>query len=590
MQSTQGRSSFMFLTRFLRPYGRIVFLTVLFLCMAAATILFFGQGLKVLVDQGFSTTNPDFLNQAFISLLVLVALLSFASFARSYLSSWLGEKISNDIKTFVFQNLLSRSPDFYQKHSVGMLQSQLHSDTQMIQVLLGGSASTGLRSVIQFMGAMVMLFISNMTLASLACLIMPMTLLPLVVFGRKVRQTAKIAQEADGLVAEYSNESMTAVQTLQAYGRQAESLEKFTRLSRDALGKANKRILAQSCLSTAVIFLVFAAVSGLMWYGGHDVISGQITSGELISFIFYAVLAAGSINSLSQVFGDWQRAMAACSRLEDLTYEPVCGQVDTIALPAQAVGQITFQNVDFSYPGARNEPVLSHFNLRIERGETVALVGASGAGKSTVFNLLMGFYNPDNGVVAVEGIDLKKMDLGSLRGAIGWVPQDPIIFKDSVYDNIRMSRPDASNEMVRAAAKSAYAEDFINHLPDGFETMLGVDGVGLSSGQKQRIAIARAILKDPAILLLDEATNSLDSESEYHVQKAIELLMQGRTTLIVAHRLSTVLNADRIIVMDQGAIVAMGRHNDLINTSPVYKRFVELQFAPEGHAQQAIGY
>jgi ATP-binding cassette subfamily B protein len=591
MNHKPGRSAFLFLLRFIWPYSHFILLTIFALCMAAGTVLLLGQGLRSLVDQGFVHSSPVYLNQALISLFILVIVLSLASFARSYLSSWIGEKICTDIKARLFKHLLELSPEFYQRNSIGELQSQLHNQTMLIQVLIGGSASTGLRSIIQFLGAMGLLFVSNTKLATIACMIMPLTLLPLLVFGQRVRQTARIAQEAEGKAAAYSNELLAAVKTVQAYGRQAESYGKFRALSQDAVRKANKRIFAQSCLSTAVIFLVFSAVSCLMWYGGHEVISKNITPGDLISFVFYAVLAAGSINSLTQVHGDWQRALAACGHLNDLlrVQSSIVSPTKTHSLRTHPMGQITFRDVDFSYPG-QEQVVLSEFNLSIKRGETVALVGPSGAGKSTMFNLLMRFYDPIKGQVLMDNTDLKEWDLGSLRQVMGWVPQEPTIFRDTVYENIRFSRPEASNEMVEAAARAAHSLDFIQKLPKGFETVLETEGIGLSSGQRQRLAIARSILKEPSILLLDEATNSLDSESEFQVQKAIDQLMRGRSTIIVAHRLSTVLNADRILVMDKGRIVASGSHTSLMRQSPIYQRFVELQFQSPAIERKLVSY
>lgn len=583
MDKKSDQSSFLFLLRYLWPYGPLLGLTFVALCFAAGTVLFLGQNLRSLIDQGFAHSNPTFLNQSLISLIILVSILSMASFARSYLSAGLGEKVSTDIKTDGFKNLLGLSPQFYQVNSVGALQSQLHTDTALIQVLLGGSASTGLRSMIQFIGAMILLFVSNFKLAALACLMIPLTLIPLVIFGKKVKATAKNAQEAQTHCAEFSEESLEAIQTLQAYGRQNSASKKFNGMARRALALSNKRILATSLLSTAVIFLVFSAVSCLMWYGGHEVLKGHLTSGELISFVFYAVLAAGSINSLSYVYGDWQRALAACSRLQELlsSMSSLPEAKRRKIFTSLGMGQIRFQNVDFTYPNTDSQLVLKDLNMLIKKGETVALVGPSGAGKSTVFNLLMRFYDPSKGQVLIEDINLKELDLTSLRSMIGWVPQSPAIFKDTVYENIRMSRPDASNQMVENAANLAHATEFIHRLPQGFNTVLGHQGVGLSTGQKQRIAIARAILKEPSILLLDEATNSLDSESEFQVQKAIEQLMKNRTTIIVAHRLSTVLNANRILVLDHGHIIASGSHSSLLKNCPTYQRFVELQFSGE---------
>lgn len=581
MDTSKDRSALYFLFKHVIGYVHIILATLAALSLAAGVVLYLGQNLRQLVDLGFASSNASYLNQALLSLLLLVILLSLASFSRAYLSSLLGEKVSQDIKAKVFKHLLHLTPDFYQAHSTGALQSQLHSDTQLISVLLGGSASTGLRSVIQFAGAMIMLFISNLKLASLACLVMPLTLLPIVLFGRNVRSTARAAQDAESSCAGFTNEAISSVMTIQAFGRQEQTFTNYQKLNQSISSKINKRILAQSGLSTVVIFLVFSAVSCLMWYGGHEVISGKITAGQLVSFVFYAILAAGSINSMTQVYGDSQLALAACARLNEILQfkSNIYNPINICALPDKN-SKIIFMDVDFQYPG-NSTTVLSGFNLTIKRGETIALVGPSGAGKSTVLNLFMRFYDPSQGQILFGEHDLKELDLNALRTTIGWVPQDPVIFNCSVYDNIRYSNPEASNEKVEAAAKSAYALDFIQKLPAGFDTILGTDGSGLSSGQKQRIAIARAILKNPDIMLLDEATNSLDSESEYQVQKAIDHLMKGRTSLVVAHRLSTVLNADRILVLEHGKIIATGTHTTLVRQCPLYQRFVELQLSPE---------
>ncbi|MBP6985504.1 MAG: ATP-binding cassette domain-containing protein [Alphaproteobacteria bacterium] len=584
MATPLNTSAILFILRKLRTYKIIISLTLLSLILAAGTVIYLGQSLRILVDKGFTQSDPNFLNQALLGLILLIVLLSLASFARSYLSSWLGEKISQDIKTDVFKHLLYQSPNFYQTHSVGVLQSQLHNDSQLIQILLGGSASTGFRSLIQFWGAMIMLFISNLKLASIACMIMPMTLLPIVIFGKRVRHAAKIAQASEAETSDYSHEYLSHIQTIQAYNQQEQSLQKFEGQNTRTMEKTARRVWAQSVLSTSVIFLVFSAVSGLIWYGGHEVIAQRITAGEMISFIFYAVLAAGSINSITQVYGDWQRALSAATRFMDLlAIKPMIDNPSVARLLPEAIqGKINFHQVHFSYIPGGHKYVLEDFNLEIKKGETIAIVGPSGAGKSTVLNLLMRFFDPNQGTISIDNICIKDIHLSDLRRCIGWVPQEPALFKLSVYDNIRFSRPDATNEMVEKAAKDAYASEFITKLPHGFETILGADNINLSSGQRQRIAIARAILKDPSILLLDEATNSLDSESEFQIQKALDRTMKDRTTLIVAHRLTTVLDADRIIVMNHGKIVAMGTHTSLLRNNDIYQRFVELQFDREG--------
>lgn len=572
------KSSFLLLCRFFKPYGLTIFGAFLALSLAASTVLFLGQGLRILIDQGFSNSSPQFLNQALMTLLGLVFILAVASFARSFLSSWLGEKVCTDIRLACFEHLLFLAPTFYKDQATGNLQSRLHTDTSLIQILIGGSASTGLRSIIQFTGALILLFYSNLKLAALSCLIIPILVLPLAIFGRYIRQESRAVQHAEGKTAGYSLESLTGIQTIQAYNQQHRVLDHFQHLSKNSLKLGYRRILAQSSLSTAVIFLAFTAVSILLWYGSKEVFAYHLTSGELISFIFYAIVAAGSINSLSLVYSDWQRAMGACSRIQDLLSQVTSSPEHVSLLKTEIPGKICFENITFTYPGLNGEAILKDFSLQIKRGETVALIGPSGAGKTTVFNLLLRFFTPDKGQIFLEDIDIQDLSLNELRNSIGWVPQDPMIFADTVANNIRFSNPDATDDEVKAAAQAAYAADFIEKLPHGFETPLEAEGHVLSSGQKQRVAIARAILKDPAILLLDEATNALDSESEFQVQKALDNLMKGRTTVLVAHRLSTVLKANRLIVLDHGKIISAGSHTSLMRNCATYRRFVSLQF------------
>lgn len=580
MKTKQNTSEFLWLLGFLKPYWLAILATFFSLCIAAGSVLYLGQGIRILIDQGFVARNPAVLNQALILLLALVFLMALASFARSFFSSWLGERITSDIRKFAFERLLHYPPQFYRDQSPHLIHNRLHNDTTLIQVLLGGAASTGLRSFIQFLGATTFLFVSNLKLAALSCLIIPLVLLPLIIFGRRVKKEAKKSQGAEAETGRLSQESLSFITTIQAYNQQNRIKERYHLLNKEAISQAFRRILAQSLLSSLVIFLVFAAVSVLMWYGGQEVITGKVSSGEMLSFVFYAILASGSINSLSTFYGDWQRALGACSNLQDLLKRDFFAKATKplAKFMTNDIGQIEFDHVQFNYPEGKSHFALKDFNLEIKRGETVAFVGPSGAGKSTIFNLLLRFLDPVEGRILIEGIDTKDLDLSDLRQSIGWVSQNPAIFKGSIKANIQFSSPHARDDEIIEAAKAAYAMDFITKCSHGLETELGENGINLSSGQIQRVAIARAFLKNPSILLLDEATNALDSESEFQIQKALDHLMKGRTTLIVAHRLSTVLKANRIVVMDQGQIIAIGSHTSLVRNCPIYKRFVSLQF------------
>ena len=550
------------------------------LLVAASTVLALGFGLRRLVDDGFAQGNSALLDQAVLVLLVVVLLLAGASYARFYLVSWIGERVVADLRQAIYDHLVKLSPAYYEVTRTGEVLSRLTTDTTLLQVVVGTSVSIALRNFLMLVGGTALLVVTSPKLTGFVCLVVPLVLVPILVFGRKVRRLSRESQDRIADVSAYADESLTSIRTVQAFGHEAIDQARFKKRTEHAFTTAIRRVSARATLTALVIALVFGAVSTVLWIGGHDVLSGRITAGELSAFVFYAVVVAGSMGALSEVIGDLQRAAGAMERLLELldTEPDIKAPAQPRPLPQPTRGAIAFEDVTFTYPSRPDRPALDSFSLSVAPGERVALVGPSGAGKSTVFQLLLRYYDPTAGRITFDGVALPEAAPAALRGAIGLVPQEPVIFSADAWENIRYGRPDASDDEVRAAAKAAEALDFLEQLPKGLDTFLGERGVRLSGGQRQRLAIARAILRNPALLLLDEATSALDAESERAVQGALDGLMAGRTTLVIAHRLSTVLKADRILVIDQGRVVEAGNHRELIEAGGLYARLAALQF------------
>jgi len=568
------------LAPYLRPYRGKVVLASLSLIIAAGTVLAFGACLRALIDRGFAQGRGDILDYALASLIVVAAVLAVASGARFYLVSWLGERVVGDVRRDLFAHVVRLGPAWFEVKRSGDVMSRISSDAQLIEQVVGSSASVVLRNTLMCIGGVVMLVVTNPKLAALVLAVVPLVVAPIIVFGRRVRRLSREAQARMADMVSEGGETLDAVRTVQAFAQEERAARRFGEATERAFDAARQRIAQRAVMTTMVIFVVFAAVGFLLWMGGHDVLTGTISAGDLSAFVFYAVLVATSGGSISENIGDLQRAAGAAERLAELRAEPpvIVEPATPRALPKPLKGAVSFEDVSFRYPTRPEQLALDGLSLDVAPGETVAIVGPSGAGKTTVFNLLLRFYDPEAGTVRVDGVDIRDLAFADLRGALAIVPQEPVLFTASVADNIRYGRPEATDAEVRAAAETASALGFIEALPQGFATHLGARGVRLSGGQRQRIAIARAVLRNPAILMLDEATSALDAESELAVQQALDRLMTGRTTLVIAHRLATVQKADRIAVIDQGRVVDIGRHGDLVRRDGLYARLAELQF------------
>ncbi|MEM7651853.1 MAG: ABC transporter transmembrane domain-containing protein [Pseudomonadota bacterium] len=569
------------LLRYLKPHGWRISLAALALVVAAGTVLSLGSGLKFLIDEGLGSGDPGLLDQAALVMGGVVILLAGATFLRFYLVSWLGERVVADIRRDVFSHLLTLDPGFFETAKSGEVMSRLTTDTTLLQVVVGSSASIAIRNTLLLIGGMVMLAFTSPKLTGITLLMVPIIVLPIVIYGRKVRRLSRLSQDRIADVGAYATEVIDGIRTVQAFTHEAVDRSRFNTFVRDAFEIAMTRVQARAILTAAVIILAMGAVCAILWIGGRDLQAGRISGGELGRFVFLSLVVAGAMGAVSEVLGDLQRAAGATERLMDLLATPsgIVAPANPKHLPVPSNGTVVFDNVVFHYPARKDWAALNGINLSVRAGERLAIVGPSGAGKTTIFNLILRFYDPACGEIRLDGVPLAEVDPLDIRARIGLVPQEPVIFGTSALENIRFGRPDASDEEVEAAARAASAHAFITDLPDGYETFLGERGVRLSGGQRQRLAIARAILRDPALLLLDEATSALDAESERAVQGALETLMEGRTSIVIAHRLATVRQADRIIVMEAGRIAAEGTHDALVAQDGLYAKLARLQFA-----------
>jgi ATP-binding cassette subfamily B protein len=572
---------------FLAPYRRQIAIAMVALVVAAACVLVLGQGLRRVIDGGFASGDAALLDAALIALLAVIVVMAIATYTRFYFVSWIGERVSADIRRAVFGHLLDLSPGFFEVTRTGEVISRLTNDTSLLEVVIGSSASFALRNTLIMLGSLVMLIVTSPKLTALVLLGVPLVIAPILLYGRRVRGLSRASQARVADVSVYIDEALHEIRTVQSYGHEMEDRARFGERVEQAFATAAERIRQRALLIALVMLLAFGAVGVILWIGGHDVLAGRISAGELSAFVFYAVLVAGAFGAVSEVIGDLQRAAGATERLMELlaTEPQIRAPASPQPLPRPPRGEVRFDKVSFRYPSRPDALALADFSLEVKPGETVALVGPSGAGKSTVLQLLLRYYDADAGTISLDGVELRRADPRALRTRLALVPQDPVIFAASVRENVRYGRPDASDAEVQEACAAAYASEFIERLPEAMDTFLGERGVRLSGGQRQRLSIARALLADRAVLLLDEATSSLDAASEHYVQMALARLMQNRTTLIVAHRLATVQNADRIVVMDEGRIIATGTHDELVREKGLYARLAALQFLGKGAAE-----
>lgn len=571
------------LIQFLQPYRTQITIFLFALVCTAAVTLSIGQGLRLVIDQGFAQQSQQHLNTAILFIVGASMLMAIGTYVRFYLISWLGERVSADIRTAVFNHIVGLHPAFFETNRSGDIMSRLTSDTTLLQSIIGSSVSIALRSAISFSGALIMLLITNLKLSLIILFAVPVVLMPVLIFGRKVRALSRKSQDSVADVGTYAGEVIQHIKTVQSFTQEPQEKLAFAQEVERAFAIAKRRISQRAVLMAVVILLVFGALSIMLWVGGSDVISGTMSGGDLGAFIFYAVLMATGVASLSEVYGELQRAAGATERLMELLQadNKILVAEDAVDEAINLPAALSLNDVTFCYSSRPDQPALKNFSLAIEQGKIIALVGPSGAGKSTLFDLIQRFYDPQSGAVLFGHCDIRQLQPSDLRQQIAVVQQQPTLFTGDVMYNIRYGKPEATDDEVVAAATAAHADEFIRRLPEGYQSDLGEQGVRLSGGQRQRIAIARALLKNPRILLLDEATSALDAESEYKVQLALDKLMKGRTTIIIAHRLATILHADQIVVMDAGERVAMGSHQDLLNSNELYARLASLQFSSD---------
>jgi len=553
------------------------------LVITAALTLSMGQGIRLMVDEGFAAQSRDGLASSLSLFGAIIFFMSIGAYFRFYMVSWIGERVVADIRIKLYEHLVGLTPSFFEDNLAGEIQSRVTTDTTLLQTVIGSSFSFALRNSLTFVGGLTLMFISNIKLTLIVLAVVPLIVFPLIYFGRKVKKLSRESQDKVATVGAWAGESLQHIKVVQAFTREDMVNEQFAHAAEGAFDVALKRIRHRAVLIALVMMLVMGAVAGMLFVGGSDVLDGKLSAGDLSAFVFYAIMVAGSLAAVTEVYGEVQRAAGAVERIRELLdteAEIVSAQAPSpLPAPAELSGPLLeFNDVGYTYPSRPNHKAITELNLAIKAGERIALVGPSGAGKSTLFDLLLRFREPQQGSIKLAGQDLGDLDLQDLRSQYALVPQQPVLFSTNVIDNLRYGQPNASKEQVIAAAKAAHAHEFIEQLPEGYDSFLGESGVKLSGGQKQRLAIARAILRDPKILLLDEATSALDAQSEFYVQQALNELMKDRTTLIIAHRLATVAHVDRIAVFDHGQLVDIGSHEQLLKTSELYKRLAELQF------------
>lgn len=575
--------------QFLIPYMPQVFGAAIALLVTAGATLAIGRGLSGLIDRGFGAGTEAALEQALLFLMILGVIIAAGSFMRFYLMTWLGERVVADMRNAVFAKVIHFDQGFFEITRTGEILSRLTTDTTLLQTVVGSSMSMAIRNFILMIGGIAMMFVTNAKLAALSLILVPVVVMPVLILGRRVRALSKASQDRVADVGAFAEETLNGIHTVQAFTHEQRDIARFRDDVANAFATALKRARIRSFLNATVTIVVFFGIGTVLWVGGGDVIAGRITGGDLGAFIFYAMMVALSAGIVSEVYGDLQRAAGATERLvELLETQPAIRSPETpLALKQDSGdlgenGRVVFDGVTFNYPSRPDLAALRDFSLTVEPGETVALVGPSGAGKSTVFEMLYRFYDPAVGRILLDGVCIADADPVEVRRRLALVPQEPFLFGETAFTNIQYGRPDASRDEVVAAARDAMADEFISELPEGYDSFLGERGIRLSGGQRQRISIARAILRNPSVLLLDEATSALDAENERLVQNGLQRLMAGRTTLIIAHRLSTVINADRIVVMNQGSIEAIGTHDELMQKSPLYKKLADLQFFDTG--------